>query len=382
MSRKVLLSYGLGVESTVLLKRWLDRPQCRGFDLKDLIVITAMTGDEFEDTRVLVETHILPLLRQHGIRYVQVARNGLYEEDGVSVLSDTTSPTQVHLPGRFKLSEELTLAGTLPQMASGRRICSIKFKGYPLDWWTANNIGDEPYTHVIGFNAEETGRAERDQVYGGATFANRTASYPLIEWGWGRVACEEYLRRAFKTEWKKSCCFFCPFSRGQEHILDRYRDHPVEAGRALFLEHLCLALNPNMNLYGTKSLFDVLTAAKNAAALAHFRGLLDGSQYNLYRVRRIQYGKRVFRRDVKTLATGTREQVNAEFDATFGSEPNRYGIRESVTVARKQVYADKAYPVVEERYAVAPAGAVDKSGAANFDQRWKEFRSAGKKVLV
>lgn len=115
MTRKVVLSYGLGVESTAILHRWLVRPQTRNFDLSNLVVITAMTGDEFEDTRRLTRQHILPLMRQHKVRYVQVARAGLLREAGNVVLSDTDQPDDVYTNGSFRLSQELLLAGTLPR---------------------------------------------------------------------------------------------------------------------------------------------------------------------------------------------------------------------------------------------------------------------------
>jgi hypothetical protein len=60
--RLVILSYGLGVDSTAILLRWLSDPSSRDFDLADLIVIVAMTGNEWDVTGRHVEEHILPLL--------------------------------------------------------------------------------------------------------------------------------------------------------------------------------------------------------------------------------------------------------------------------------------------------------------------------------
>lgn len=90
----------MGVESSALLLRWADDGSSRDFDLaEDLIVITAHTGDEYPDSGMLVESHILPRLRAHRIRYVQVARGGHLEADGIVILSDTRSPREVHLDG-------------------------------------------------------------------------------------------------------------------------------------------------------------------------------------------------------------------------------------------------------------------------------------------
>ncbi len=37
----VVLSYGMGADSTAILLRWIEEPGCRDFDLSDLVVVTA-----------------------------------------------------------------------------------------------------------------------------------------------------------------------------------------------------------------------------------------------------------------------------------------------------------------------------------------------------
>ena len=86
---QTILSYGMGVESTAILIRWLESAPVRPCRLDELIVITAHTGDEYADTYRDVETYVLPLLRRHRIRYVQVARGGSSQTDGIVVLSDS-----------------------------------------------------------------------------------------------------------------------------------------------------------------------------------------------------------------------------------------------------------------------------------------------------
>ena len=46
-----LLSYGLGVESSAVLIRWLLEPWTCPSRLDEIIVLTAQTGDEYKDTR-------------------------------------------------------------------------------------------------------------------------------------------------------------------------------------------------------------------------------------------------------------------------------------------------------------------------------------------
>src|SRR4051794_16948630 len=102
---KVILSYGLGMESTAVLMRWANEPASRWFAWRDLTVVTAQTGEEMPDTRAMVEAHVLPVLRRLGVRFVQLARNGPAEADGWSVLDDSTSPTVLHTQGRWRLSD-------------------------------------------------------------------------------------------------------------------------------------------------------------------------------------------------------------------------------------------------------------------------------------
>lgn len=104
----VILSFGMGVESSALLLRWLEEPEVCGFDLeRELIVITAQTGGEYPDTAALCEQHLLPRLRCRRVRFVQVARAGHLEADGIAVLSDTRLPNRLCLEGAYTLSEEL-----------------------------------------------------------------------------------------------------------------------------------------------------------------------------------------------------------------------------------------------------------------------------------
>jgi hypothetical protein len=110
---QTILSYGMGVESsiTAILVRWLTDPSTCPSRLSNVLVISAQVGDEYEDTRRAVESHILPLLREHNIRYVQVARHGPLEEDGITVLSDTMQPERLFIEGDYKLSDELRTNG-------------------------------------------------------------------------------------------------------------------------------------------------------------------------------------------------------------------------------------------------------------------------------
>ena len=139
--------------------------------MDEIIVLTAQTGDEYKDTCHSVETHILPLLRLHRIRYVQVARRGHLEQDGITVLSDTTPPERLFVEGDYKLSDELRTNGTVPQFGGAHR-CSLKFKAWVIEQWLHLNVAESP-RHAFGYNAEETKRV----------FKSETASARRIAFG-------------------------------------------------------------------------------------------------------------------------------------------------------------------------------------------------------
>jgi hypothetical protein len=65
---------------------------------------------------------------------------------------------------------------------------SERAKGEVTDWWVADNVRPG-YFHVVGFAAEERGRAERDTKARAEKEAKGTVvpcrpAYSLIEWNW------------------------------------------------------------------------------------------------------------------------------------------------------------------------------------------------------
>lgn len=99
-------------------------------------------------------------MRDHGIRYVQVVRAGHLEEDGIEVLDDTREPRVIYQQGAYKLSDELMLAGTVPQFGS-THTCSLKFKVFPIELWLKDELAGRSYRHCFGYNADEIERIER-----------------------------------------------------------------------------------------------------------------------------------------------------------------------------------------------------------------------------
>ncbi len=399
---KTILSFGMGVESSALLLRWMEESDSRDFDLeRDLIVITAQTGDEWPDTKTLIEQHLLPRMRSHCIRYVQVARAGHLEADGIVVLADTREPDTVHLEGSYKLSQELRTAGTVPQYAGERR-CSLKFKAWVIETWLAQELRAEPFRHAIGYNSDEESRIAKSE----AAFANRNQEdvrvafgfncdeegrmakarrydlpqrvgwYPLskAEWNWTRQDCHDYLKRVTGVSWQKSACVGCPFCTRTEDALERMRKFPDRVADALLLEHQSLCLNPRGTLYRDQTLFSVVMQDGNAAALRLFAERLAVSEYAIYRVRRIYKKKGKADRAVEKLCAGARAEILTYLQSLIRSR--RLSVREehNITYAYVREREPQEYPTCEEFYVAAPSVVESKTrhGFAWFEARWAQ----------
>ncbi|MGY4101973.1 hypothetical protein ACW2Q0_20850 [Nocardia sp. R16R-3T] len=208
---RVVLSYGLGADSTALLLRWIFDPESRDFDLAELCVVTAMVGDEWEDTARDVTEVVLPLLARHRIRFIQIGRADRRVRDngtGVVVFADSRSPQRLYIEGAYTLGTEMLTAGTQPQVGGSRR-CSMSAKGEALDPVIAAITHGRPYRHVVGFEAGELSRARRDAEYDTTL---RRGEYPLISWGWDRERVLAYIDEKTGRAWQKSACVFCPFA--------------------------------------------------------------------------------------------------------------------------------------------------------------------------
>lgn len=389
----IVLSYGLGVDSTALLLRWIEEPASRDFDLFRLLVVTAMTGDEWPRTAELVEEHILPRLRGAGIFYAQVARRGPSNTEGAAVLEAGDSPLEFHVKGAYTLHQELTAAGSVPQ-TTGRRLCSLKFKGWPIDTYLHHHApeatrhafgyetgearraercaGHMPGRLIFGFEAGEHRRARRAADFDGPA---RAAEFPLIEWGWDRAECQRYIHRVTGVpDWPKSACVYCPFAltskAGRERTLQRYAEAPESAVKTLLLEWRALCLNPRAGLIAGDR-FVELIAERRPDIAARFEQELASEPHALYEVKRLWRPRREdpekvanANRDLQVLATGSREECRSRLH-DLGRVSCDDGIERVFRVQRRETL-----PAREQFLVAGPAGARSKA-LPSFDSWWR-----------
>lgn len=374
----VVMSFGLGLDSTALLMRWILEPAVRDFDLKDLALVTAMTGHESVATRQAMSEVVLPRLREHSIRFIQVARSQRKTTragGGVTVLDDSRHPCALHAAGAYTLGDEMLSAATFPQRR-GSRICSVHSKGDALDPVIARITKGNSYRHIIGFEANEVSRAQKDRLH---NTERRTGEYPLQEWGWTREHCHRFLLDALNQSVPKSCCGFCPFAlstaAGRAVVIDRYRHEPHLGAEAMFLEHVARSINPAQTLIESSSLADLVADAQLAQVNALFERRLRESAWSLYEVRRLvrpgKDGKAgITARSLRVLATGDRTTI-AEL---LTNQPGN-SVRGSDGILR-HVLRDRDRDGVDHLFVAAPAGAESKQ-RSGFEQWWQEATGDG-----
>lgn len=414
-----ILSYGMGVESHAIFERWVKEPSSRPFKCwSQVIIITSQVGEEHKcDTVAHVERRALPLMRELGVRFVEVARRGHLEEEGIVVLQDTRSPERLHPDGVYKLSDELLSCGTVPQLA-GEHLCAMKFKAFVIETWLAyefRGVRKAPIVHhvfgynaeegrriansdthiaahneernvavpvrasrapimVFGFNSEEVSRIERAKLYDGP---HRKGAYPLQEWGWNRQKCHSYILEQSGIDWKKSACSFCPFcaeaAKGLSAAAERWRMAPEQTAFGMLVEYNSLCFNPRGHLFRGAALRDVVRRVNVTAVLESFEIQLTSRQWGFYRVRRIYTKKGKAMRAVQRLSEGSRSEMQALFDktarATAGVDVQT---ARDISYAYFQRRAEGVYPAAEGFFVIAPLFVKTKvrGSMEKFDARW------------
>jgi hypothetical protein len=406
-----VMSNGLGVESAAILLRWINEPDSRDFALKDLIVITAMTGREWPDTIQKFEQHMLPLFRKHGIRFVQVARAGHLEEEGIIVLNDSRAPSKVFAEGAYTLTQELLSAGTVPQFGGEHR-CSLKFKAFAIETWLKQNV-ERSVRHTFGYNCQEMSRVldsekaigarvtfgfnsgELGRVAGAQEYdrPTRIGHYPLPEWGWDRAQCVLYIKLMLGVDWDKSACPYCPFAQVTAAFLERQKRFPEETALAMFLERISLAMNPRGQLFKKQPLYVVVEKSGNVAAFQAFDRLMEQHRWALYRVRRIYQAKPIYDgigkkrkligHDPSKKGTARRcVQKIQEFATCQDAQQPITELAQQRGVALRESHGlhflvigecGTSYPTSEEFFVCAPAVVDTKAryGIEHFDSKWQ-----------
>lgn len=212
----VVVSYGLGVDSTAMLVGMVQR------GWRPDLILFANVGDEKPPTYAYLPT-MNAYLKEHGFPEVTVVQ---------------------YRPKRFKYQPYSTLEGnciankTLPSLAFGGKSCSLKWKAAPMDKYVDDYAPFQPWIksggvimRLIGYDDgpkdSKRGATKDDPKY--------EYRYPLREWHWDRERCKEEILAAGLPLPIKSACFHCP-STQKDELLWLAKEYPDLARRAVIME--------------------------------------------------------------------------------------------------------------------------------------------------
>lgn len=213
----LIVSNGFGVDSLGLLcemKRRGIRPD---------VILHAIVGNEWPETYAIIPA-VEQWLREVGfpqVTYVQ------------------------YRPKRFKHGPYSTLEGnmqqnkTVPSISFGKKGCSMKWKGAPMDAWVCAEYKEIMLAGIkpIRFIGYDAGSKDRKRC-GGESSRTDTRfvwRYPLIDWGLTRDGLLPIILEEMGIVPHKSACFFCGVTK-KEEIIELGAKHPKLLQRALCME--------------------------------------------------------------------------------------------------------------------------------------------------
>lgn len=207
-------SNGLGVDSVGVLAGWHQK------GIRPDMILHAQVGNEWPETYAY-----RPIL------------DAWLERVGFPAITDVQYVPKRPRNGHYTTLEENCLVNqTLPSLAFGRKACSLKWKGEPMDAHVAKVYADHikaggKVARAIGYDAGPC-----DARRGGVeTKGPWTWVYPLREWGWDRERCMREIAAVGLPVPPKSACWFCPSTKPAE-LIQLARRHPELARRAVEIE--------------------------------------------------------------------------------------------------------------------------------------------------
>lgn len=412
-----IINWGMGVESTAQIMRWVLFPATRPFKRwSQVVIIVAQTGDEFWRTKELADGFILPILRSLGVRVIEVGKAGPLKEDGYLLLSDTTRPYALHVRSTelHSLGENMERSGWVPRL-NRPHICAQRWKGEVLDALVHDllrtmrlamvSLGlllvierdrfapglllgyllflfEEPLQvgPYLMYNADEFKRKQASDDYG---CAGDSYVYPMIDDGWSRDDCIEFLYQLFRVLWHKSCCDHCPF-QNKANRRKHYAADPIGAARAMWREYIALGFNLRMRLFDTESVRSVCEEIGQVEAIALFEAQRDAAPFALFRVRRIyrkvgnSKSSRIdASRNVEVIGKGSQSEMLSLLQETAETRSLEV-VHDSHWRAYSHLRDEGVYPGVEGFWVVAPAITQPKCARKNFNEEWRKLTLAQK----
>lgn len=201
MRQPLVVSYGLGVDSTAMLIGLHQK------GIKPDLILFANTGGEKPET----------------YDYFNVIGRWLQKVGFPPVIVVGYRPKNFkNWPPYYTLEDNCLTNGTLPSLAFGFKSCSLKWKVAPQNkymksWEPAIKTWEAGFKVIkaIGFDASPADARRRNHV-GSQDDPQYEYIYPLQDWNWDRERCKQEIRGQCLPIPPKSSCFFCPAMKPAE----------------------------------------------------------------------------------------------------------------------------------------------------------------------
>ena len=216
-----ILSLGLGIQSTTMALL-LERGLLPGVPTPDYAIFAdthAETPDTYNTLEWLRERVSFPIST---CSFGDLARNTWKAITGYPV-----PESGHHKPGFIDVP-------VFSDSGLSKRQCTTRYKVLPIKREIRRLAGSKPpaltCTQYLGFSTNEARRAKPARE---KWITNR---FPLIEHGWSRTDCQDFLDREYQGHNTfRSSCYFCPFRTEKEHLEIRDR-HPSLYADALAMD--------------------------------------------------------------------------------------------------------------------------------------------------
>ena len=230
-----ILSMGLGQDSTtILLKLIYDKDFRQKYAPNDLLVLFANTGNEHPYTYSYRDRVIVPLCKEHNIEFVSIESDMGYHGKNWESLT-TRWETGTPSIGSLAFAKFMNCSHNLKLNTQFRYVEELIAKRYE---GIVNKTRKQNYTQFVEkFNSKilfliGIARGEENRIFDvekeTLNWKKKSVEvqYPLIDIGYNRKDCQDYIA-ATKTEIPyPSNCMYCPYASTHLELLFMYHTYP------------------------------------------------------------------------------------------------------------------------------------------------------------
>jgi hypothetical protein len=228
-----ILSYGGGQDSTaILLKLIFDKEFRAKYAPKRLLVIFANTHNEHPYTYYYIDTVIKPLCKAHNIEFVQIDNDMGYHGNTWKSL---TGQWENNHPTIGSLSFNATCSHNLKLQPQFRFVEQWLVKNYKEIVNRKNKVNYKQFSKIygkirwlVGIARQEESRIADPNNVEVWRKQSIVIEYPLLDVGYNRKDCQNYIESTGYEIPLPSNCMYCPFACNDMEILWLESNYPKQ----------------------------------------------------------------------------------------------------------------------------------------------------------